>query len=699
MPNPAKPWYSNSFRRNLVDMHIPEFDPSFMTEFDPDRYVEYLKTAHVDTALVYANSCLGLCYWPTKVSHMHDGLGGRDLIGDVSARLKEAGITFVTYVNYWNKYAYDTHPDWRFVSSDGRGTADYLWDPGRYGVCCFNTPYGKFMLDQIEELATQYEFAGIWIDMIFWPYSPCYCHSCRARYKNETGEELPRTIAWSDPKWMRFQSTREQWLAEFAGQINSTVKRLRPEASVGLQCASWPIGWQNGLTNAFFAQSDYTSGDFYGDALQQSFTCKALYHLSENLPFDFMTSRCPDLTEHTTNKSKELLKAQTFSAIVNGGAFVFIDAIDPKGTQDEKVYRMMGEIYREVETYEPYLDTEAAAVRDVALYLNFESMIDFRDNGKPVMDGVVEKPLLQSAMNAAGSLTDANIPYGVITKKNLHELSRFSVLVLPNLLRLDEEEIEAIRDFVRNGGGIYASRNTSLFDENASRRGDFGLADVFGVSYEGETEEEITYMAPAERAASYFPEHSAAYPLAVSSAQANVSLLPGADAEVLATLTLPYYHPKNRDRFASAISNPPGIATDQPALVLNRYGEGRSLYCTGEFEKMKGDEHKKAFVRLIGMLREDRFTVESDAPKPVELVLYRHREGRLTLRMLNFQSELPNIPVERISVAIHWEDAGGKPPEHVLWLPDRQALPFEMKDGYVRFKVPRLETFTMVLVE
>ena len=70
-----EPWYRSSYRRNLIDMHIPDDDIRFMADFDAGRYVELLKTARVDTAMVYASSCLGLCYWPTPRGRMHAGLG------------------------------------------------------------------------------------------------------------------------------------------------------------------------------------------------------------------------------------------------------------------------------------------------------------------------------------------------------------------------------------------------------------------------------------------------------------------------------------------------------------------------------------------------------------------------------------------------------------------------------------------------
>ncbi len=42
-----------------------------------------LSLAIVNSAMIYANSHIGNCYWPTKVGHMHKGLKGRDIVGEV----------------------------------------------------------------------------------------------------------------------------------------------------------------------------------------------------------------------------------------------------------------------------------------------------------------------------------------------------------------------------------------------------------------------------------------------------------------------------------------------------------------------------------------------------------------------------------------------------------------------------------------
>ena len=38
-------WFQRSYRRNLVDMHIDDWDDSFLSKLDPKNYVEMLKTA------------------------------------------------------------------------------------------------------------------------------------------------------------------------------------------------------------------------------------------------------------------------------------------------------------------------------------------------------------------------------------------------------------------------------------------------------------------------------------------------------------------------------------------------------------------------------------------------------------------------------------------------------------------------------
>ena len=62
------------------------------------------------------------------------------------------------------------------------------------------------------------------------------------------------------------------------------------------------------------------------------------------------------------------------------------------------------------------------------------------------------------------------------------DAKNLSVLILPNIGAMTDAQIDAVRRFVKAGGALIASGQTSLFDEWGDPRPDFALADLFGVS-------------------------------------------------------------------------------------------------------------------------------------------------------------------------------------------------------------------------
>lgn len=410
-----------------------------------------------------------------------------------------------------------------------------------------------------------------------------------------------------------------------------------------------------------------------------------------------MTSRCPTLLDHTTMKSKELLEAQMYSALANNGAFCFIDAIDPEGTLNKDFYVRMGELFKDLEQYEKYIDNTSKFCQDVGIYLSFESLINPEDNGMRTSESIYRRgPHLEAAVNVAKTLLSAHIPFGVITKKNLNRLSDYQTIILPNLLMIDKEEADAFRKFVESGGSIYASGTTSLLAKDGIKQDNFLLYDLFGVQYSGETKENLTYVAPKEDFKDVFGRYSFQYPLTIFYPQLKVKKI-REDAKILATVTLPYTDPKDISHFASANSNPPGISTDLPSIVLNQYGKGKVIYSAGVLELMKEDDHRSVFINLIKLISNRPFFFEADAPKSVEVTLF-HQEDkkRYLIDLLNYQAELPNIPVSDIKIRIRLDN---KKPQRLILLPEGKKLDFKIEGNYIEFIAPKLETFLMICLE
>jgi len=67
-------------------------------------------------------------------------------------------------------------------------------------------------------------------------------------------------------------------------------------------------------------------------------------------------------------------------------------------------------------------------------------------------------------------------------------LAGLKTLILPNTAALSDTQCEQLRTFVKNGGSLVATFETSLYDERGIRRKNLGLADLFGVNRNGKVE-------------------------------------------------------------------------------------------------------------------------------------------------------------------------------------------------------------------
>ena len=85
------------------------------------------------------------------------------------------------------------------------------------------------------------------------------------------------------------------------------------------------------------------------------------------------------------------------------------------------------------------------------------------------------------------ALIESRIPFEMVHDQLLdaEHTASLRTLIFPNIAVLSDAQCAQIRDFVARGGGIVATYETSLYDEHGERRRDFGLADVFGASFDG----------------------------------------------------------------------------------------------------------------------------------------------------------------------------------------------------------------------
>src|SRR5581483_5107937 len=149
----SKP-YQQGHRRMLLDMHIPDWDPRFLSEYDPVTMAARVESAGVDAVMLYCKSHTGLCNWPTPVGQPHRNLGGRDVVGEMVAELDRRGIgTCAYYSVVYDNWAAEQHPEWRHVPVQTLAGGTFHFLSPRYGTCCPNNPeYLAYELPIVDDL-------------------------------------------------------------------------------------------------------------------------------------------------------------------------------------------------------------------------------------------------------------------------------------------------------------------------------------------------------------------------------------------------------------------------------------------------------------------------------------------------------------------------------------------------------------------
>lgn len=399
--------------------------------------------------------------------------------------------------------------------------------------------------------------------------------------------------------------------------------------------------------------------------------------------------------------------AQAFAATALSGAFTVIDGINPDGTLEEPVYELLSNVFSQTKPYEPELGGDP--IEEIAVYFSSESKMTFEDNGKAVLDvrGSAEGgcPHLQAVRGACRNLQAAHIPFGIVTKMRMDRLSNFKVVILPNILRITPEEVNAFRDYVAGGGKIYASRYTSLVEVCGTRHGDFLLSDVFGCHFESDKTGSVSYLKPAEEWMEklILPQRLVSHWNDAKMGSGVVRLSEKTGGKVLATLTKPYLDGGGSamdTKWISLHSSPPWEETASPVIVENNYKNGTAIYSAADLECPDMEAPAKVFAALIRRLLQDApLAFESDVHPAVWINGYDQADrGRRVLTFINYQKQTPMVPIAPVRFVVRPPE--GKRFTRLSILPEGEELLFTVApDGAARAKLPVLDVFAMVAAD
>lgn len=675
-------WTKGNYRRIFLDMHIDDSKEVYLSKLNPEKIVEIMKDAGVQMLVVKSRPHTGLALFPTKYGRMHRGLKGRDYFGKMIDLCHENGIAVQAYFSQnFDNLAYEQHPEWRMINCDGLNSKEKLdyynatmFSKGRYGlVCPNNEEYRKYVKDCLEEMAENYKFESIFLDMPFWP-EVCYCPSCRKKYYEATGREMPRIINWDDPEFREWQLLREKWMGEFAHFTAECIKNIQPSVTIEQNLSVMVSSWVYGSSEWIADTCDYAGGDLYGGFLEESFISKYYRNISKTLPFEFITSRCdPSLSYHTTTKSEEELLLYTMISLFHNGALSICDGMNPDGTIAESVYRtVIKNVFKESEKYSKYVGGELTT--EVGIWYPTHSKCSWSENGSKIESGKYCDQYIETELNMARILRQEHIPFDVVPSGRIKE-GKNKVLILCNIVTIQDDEMEEIENYVRNGGNLYVSGHI----------GHPRLLQLLEAQYLGMTEHDVTYMSPEENAMDLFEGFSKEVPLNIQNPMERMKF--EGEYTVLATRTLPYTM-TGTSEFSSIHSNPPGVYTDDPAAIIKNVGKGKILWTAAPIEDSKPYMSKRVVGKLIQNLRGKK-EIEVEAPACIE-VLEWEKENEFYFGILNEQESSPFIPVNNIEIRLK------KNIKKAVCLNSGEELELIYEDDNVVIKIPQVQVFLLI---
>ena len=296
------------------------------------------------------------------------------------------------------------------------------------------------------------------------------------------------------------------------------------------------------------------------------------------------------------------------------------------------------------------------------------------------------------------ALLEGRFLFDFVHQENLsaEDLSRYRGLLLPNAAYLRDGECEAIRQYVRSGGSLLATFETSRYNEWGDPRQELGLADVLGVSLAGEVTGPHSngYMRIEQRNE-------------ITTGFDGTNLLPAAEYRLSvrqgqnspATLTVVPNYPV----FPPEMVYPRTPHTGEPAACFREVGSARVAYFGGDVDRtfwVSGNtDLSRVLHNAILWLRRDSpppATVTGDGL--VEMFAWETEPG-YALHVLNYTN--PNTmrgPFRRFhSIGpqrVEFKCERGI--KSVRALKAGTSLPFHQQGATVGFEIPSVEDYEVI---
>jgi hypothetical protein len=376
----------------------------------------------------------------------------RDWVKDIHG----AGMACLSwYPLIFCKPAFDKLPDWRqqFVLGDPPSAMQGM-------EVCINGPYGQALIDYCNEAIDKTGLDGIWFDGAAWsliwgrPFRlTCACKYCQAKFKAETGRDLPRKLDWSDPTWRVYINWRYETFGAYIKRLAAGIRAKHPNAAVVINHYHRPgITYPSAIPlNPYGA--DIISGSEASGEAPTDLTirlCRAYGRPQSEVWRPFTVGPNPEAAPETEELVQHALTCYTAGGMpVYGGG----------GPGLNNTGRLVSPI---VNGLRPYLSGDA--VKHVAIHVSQQAETFYLSRAQEEAGTAAFWELLSAWTQECMA---QHLPPDYVYDKSLtpEGLRGYKVLLLPLSQALSAKQASAVLGFARNGGLVVVGPATGELNE------------------------------------------------------------------------------------------------------------------------------------------------------------------------------------------------------------------------------------------
>lgn len=175
-------------------------------------------------------------------------------------RARSEGLkVFAEFATLNGKNYVDKHPEAWAINEKGEKVQAASWF---MGVCPTEPGFREYRFAQLQDLLEEYDLDGVWMDYAHWhaqfeepePILPetCFCNHCLDSFSIDSGIEIPHGTISEKALWILqnhdvpWRDWRCQVILDWAVEIKSIIRKIRPQALLGLYHCPWNDEEYNG---------------------------------------------------------------------------------------------------------------------------------------------------------------------------------------------------------------------------------------------------------------------------------------------------------------------------------------------------------------------------------------------------------------------------------------------------------------------